>query len=415
METLPCNGMLLEYLSASPECAEVFRVWDRVGASSTHRLVCGVMRTLWCAVSFGPADVAATVSRLIIRNRMKALLSQFAGQNPAATAAVQALCAACVTVAPYLARDFLSRFPLTFKQFARHAKPSAPVDTEYGRVCLRDGHVALVSALLRCPSHDVLMEVLGAKGVVFSLLRYMGTDTEDTAREVTRVVLDRVLRNDRVPRRSKADLLSPAAVKVGPVCVCLFVCLCVHTRVSVRVPRGPAGDTYEGWTDPWALLVALKRAGIAGGARFVTGSAVGLEMASTTTSSSHVRGVRVNGPTGDALLPCDVVVNACGAWSAVVAKMAGIPAFPVSPKKRCVFVSRFPAGAHGIKEAPLVADPTGVYFRPEGGDRFVCLHPLPAHTYTHTYTHTRPPAASCAAYRRRSTLTATLDRATTSP
>jgi glycine/D-amino acid oxidase-like deaminating enzyme len=52
------------------------------------------------------------------------------------------------------------------------------------------------------------------------------------------------------------------------------------------------------------------------------------------------------------------LVNACGAWSQQIASLAGIPSFPVVPRRRVVFVvhspTPLPAGV------PLVVDPTGV-------------------------------------------------------
>ena len=58
----------------------------------------------------------------------------------------------------------------------------------------------------------------------------------------------------------------------------------------------------------------------------------------------------------------DAVLLAAGAWTAPLAARLGL-ALPVAPKKRDVFVLDCPTPLPGC---PLVIDPTGVWFRPEG-------------------------------------------------
>jgi FAD-dependent oxidoreductase domain-containing protein 1 len=58
----------------------------------------------------------------------------------------------------------------------------------------------------------------------------------------------------------------------------------------------------------------------------------------------------------------DAVVLAAGAWSAPLAAQLGV-ALPVAAKKRDVFVLDSPAV---LPHCPLVIDPAGVWFRPEG-------------------------------------------------
>jgi glycine/D-amino acid oxidase-like deaminating enzyme len=57
-------------------------------------------------------------------------------------------------------------------------------------------------------------------------------------------------------------------------------------------------------------------------------------------------------------------VIAAGAWSRPVAALAGI-ALPVHARRRTVFVLSCPTALPGC---PLVVDPTGFWFRPEGRD-----------------------------------------------
>ena len=123
----------------------------------------------------------------------------------------------------------------------------------------------------------------------------------------------------------------------------------------------------EGWLDGYSLVQAFRRKARALGATYIDGEVVGLTRAGNRVSEVHLAdGTR---------LSCGTVVNAAGARSRAVAEMAGL-SLPVEARKRCVFViaCRDPPPA-----CPLVIDPSGVWFRPEGG-HFICgVSPPAAH------------------------------------
>lgn len=117
---------------------------------------------------------------------------------------------------------------------------------------------------------------------------------------------------------------------------------------------GSWGASGEGWFDGPALHQAFRRKAIACGARFLAAEAVQL-----ATAGGRVTAVA----TADGRrFQADAFVLAAGAWSAPLAAQLGC-ALPVSPKKRDVFVLDCPQALPGC---PLVIDPSGVWFRPEG-------------------------------------------------
>lgn len=128
---------------------------------------------------------------------------------------------------------------------------------------------------------------------------------------------------------------------------------------------GAWGEVDEGWFDPYALLQALRRKAIDLGVVYRT---------EEVTALKHKRQRILTVELGNGeRLGCDQVVNAAGPRARQVAAMAGIE-LPVSPRKRYVFVfdCRTP-----ITGCPLVIDPSGCYFRPEG-KQFICgLSPPP--------------------------------------
>jgi glycine/D-amino acid oxidase-like deaminating enzyme len=125
---------------------------------------------------------------------------------------------------------------------------------------------------------------------------------------------------------------------------------------------GSLGRCGEGWFDGYGLLQAYRRKARAHGARYLTAEAVGFERA-----SERIAGVRL---ADGATIACSLAVNAAGPWARAVALWAGID-LPVRARRRSVFAfvcTRPPA------PCPLVIDPSGVWFRPEGRG-FICGAP----------------------------------------
>jgi FAD-dependent oxidoreductase domain-containing protein 1 len=117
---------------------------------------------------------------------------------------------------------------------------------------------------------------------------------------------------------------------------------------------GSLGLSGEGWFDGYALLQLFRRRAVEAGARYVTDEAVGFER-----RGGHIAAIRL---AAGGRLECDIVVNAAGPWAGAVAALADID-LPVRPRRRSVYVvdcRERPAGM------PLVIDPSGLWFRPEG-------------------------------------------------
>ncbi|UCE04369.1 MAG: FAD-binding oxidoreductase [bacterium] len=130
-------------------------------------------------------------------------------------------------------------------------------------------------------------------------------------------------------------------------------------RVS-DLAAGSYGLNNEGWIDPYSLLMAFIRKARAAGVTYLKGEVVGIDR-----DKNIVTGVRL---AIDDKIAGKYVVNAAGIRAAEVAKMAAIDDLPVRPRKR--FVYSFHCRSK-IPHCPLVIDPSGVYFRPEG-DNFIC-------------------------------------------
>jgi sarcosine oxidase len=110
---------------------------------------------------------------------------------------------------------------------------------------------------------------------------------------------------------------------------------------------GALGLKGEGWFDPEALLHAFRLKAISLGVSYVRDEVVGIE-----TGPGGIEGVRLSA-AGD------------------LARLAGCE-LPVRPRKRTTFV--FDCRAD-IGVTPLTVDPSGVAFRPEGGQFIAIVSP----------------------------------------
>ena len=120
------------------------------------------------------------------------------------------------------------------------------------------------------------------------------------------------------------------------------------------IAAGSLGLSGEGWFDSHALLRTLRTGARDSGAHMLTG-----EVAAVEAAKGRVTGVRL---ADGSRIGCGVLVNAAGPAAGRLAALAG-RALPVEPRKRTVFVVDCPDAPRRL---PLVADPSGVWIRPEG-------------------------------------------------
>jgi glycine/D-amino acid oxidase-like deaminating enzyme len=120
------------------------------------------------------------------------------------------------------------------------------------------------------------------------------------------------------------------------------------------IAAGSLGLSGEGWFDAHTLLRMLRNAVRSAGATLLTGEVTAIE-----TGREHVTGVAFK---DGRRIACKFLINAAGPSAGAVAALAG-RSLPVEPRKRTVFVIDCPDAP---RDLPLVADPSGVWMRPEG-------------------------------------------------
>lgn len=121
------------------------------------------------------------------------------------------------------------------------------------------------------------------------------------------------------------------------------------------IELGSLGLAGEGWFDGPALHAAVLREARDRGARLIQGEVRGFER----DAQGAVLAVLL---ADGSRVPCGHAVNAAGPWARPLASAAGI-ALPVHARRRTVFVLSCPQPLPGC---PLVIDPSGFWFRPEG-------------------------------------------------
>ncbi|WP_188515709.1 NAD(P)/FAD-dependent oxidoreductase [Alsobacter metallidurans] len=118
---------------------------------------------------------------------------------------------------------------------------------------------------------------------------------------------------------------------------------------------GTWGRSGEGWFDGWGLMQAFRKKARSLGVIYAEGQAAAIER-----DGARISAVRL---ADGSRIACGAVVNAAGASGGrQVAALAGVD-IPVHSKKRFVFSFTCKAEIH---DAPLLIDPSGAWFRPEG-------------------------------------------------
>lgn len=129
-------------------------------------------------------------------------------------------------------------------------------------------------------------------------------------------------------------------------------------RFSWLSPEGIVAGAYgvsgEGWFDAHAYLQLFRRALRTRNVDFIQASVAGIARGGN-------RVVAVTLDNGERL-EAGAVVNAAGPNAGKVSALAGI-ALPVEPRKRNVFVFE---ARDRFADMPLVVDPSGIWWRPEG-------------------------------------------------
>lgn len=123
---------------------------------------------------------------------------------------------------------------------------------------------------------------------------------------------------------------------------------------------GSFGYPNSGWLDAHCLTLAFKNKAKSLGVTYIKDSVVDF-------NSDHHQVNQVVLESGT-VLNGGKIINAAGAQAAKVSKMVGIDDLPVHSRKRFIFL--FKCNDH-LPGCPLVVDPSGAYFRPEG-QNFIC-------------------------------------------
>ena len=125
---------------------------------------------------------------------------------------------------------------------------------------------------------------------------------------------------------------------------------------------GCFGLTGEGWLDPYSLMTLFRKAATAKAVEIIEGEVTGIgrdEGRVSELALGRERRIKIG-----------ALVNAAGAGAGALAALAEV-ALPVVPRKRYVYVLDCREVSEALHRAPLTVDPSGIYFRPEGG-HFIC-------------------------------------------
>lgn len=126
------------------------------------------------------------------------------------------------------------------------------------------------------------------------------------------------------------------------------------------IAAGSYGFQNSGWFDAHCLTMAFKNKAKAQGVTYIKDKVVDLNVSNQQITEAVLE--------SGTILKGGKFINASGAQAANISKMAGVEDLPVHSRKRFVFLFKC---NDTLLNCPLVVDPTGAYFRPEG-QNFIC-------------------------------------------
>jgi len=133
----------------------------------------------------------------------------------------------------------------------------------------------------------------------------------------------------------------------------------IKKRFPLFSADGFIGGTFgpkDGYLDPYGLLMGYRAKAVSLGAYYIADEVVELRKSGKTMS-----GV---GLASGQILNSPIIVNAAGAWSAELARTAGVE-LPIIPIRREVFAVK--PSVNLERPLPLTITPSGLYFRSETG------------------------------------------------
>ena len=122
---------------------------------------------------------------------------------------------------------------------------------------------------------------------------------------------------------------------------------------------GSIGNRGEGWLDANGLMQGFRKKAISLGVQYKQARVEKLQRVGRKIISAEL--------TDGTRISFDKIINATGTGAAALAHTAGIE-LPVEARKRTIF---FFTSSAKLESCPMVIDPSGAYFRPEG-DGFIC-------------------------------------------
>lgn len=117
---------------------------------------------------------------------------------------------------------------------------------------------------------------------------------------------------------------------------------------------GSYGVKGEGWLDAYGMMRAFRRKAVAQGVTYLEDEVVAINKTGRTVTGVTLKSGRH--------IACTTLVNAAGTGAAALSAQVGV-VLPQESRKRSVFYFTCP---EKITDCPMVIDPSGAYFHPEG-------------------------------------------------
>ncbi|CAK9028769.1 unnamed protein product [Durusdinium trenchii] len=218
-------NLLNEYVQMSPQCAELFTLWENQESGDGNRLVTLVIETLACVLE-GKFDEGARTAKTrhgvaakVLSEHLQLLYRYLGTERDQLLKVCLRLLAGVSSTSQALSAQLLRSFNFGFDGFGRlsgrryHVSKKDKGRADVGKVDVRSYFSSFAMSFLRWKDPAMTSSALGIKDLVGGVLRGLSQDPPEQALGVVRDILELVVRLRQLPRQAKVFFFNAFALR----------------------------------------------------------------------------------------------------------------------------------------------------------------------------------------------------------
>jgi len=209
------SDVLFQYLSSSPECSEIFSIWDFAEKNqlpnTAVQCIDALASLLHCNNFSSLRHLNRNISRKLIKGKVKNIYTYLNLENPRSVKASLRLMTEIIISSVNIAKDFFRTFNWAWKPLHllvdKRAKAKQDRDYDFNEN-VRTQYLRFALAFLKVGDSVLLQEVLSIQGFVSSFVKTIEQDPFEIIEEFLNTLREKVAVNKHLSRKTKASFFN---------------------------------------------------------------------------------------------------------------------------------------------------------------------------------------------------------------